>query len=671
VHTHENASGARRGARDALLVLLAVALPYANSLGGPFVFDDPLPGTTLHFRTRPLVWASFALDRALSGAATWSDHLFNAAVHLACGLALLGVLRRALALARPAESSETRANLALAVTLLWLCHPLQTATVTYLSQRAESLAALGILGALYGFLRALDASAPRRWQALALASLAFGFLAKETAAVAPLLLLLAELALVPGEPRANLWRRWRFHALFALATAGLFLAFVAQRLFAPDSSSGFGPHESFGALGYLRTQPGVVLHYLRLAAWPAPLVFDYAWPLARELGEWLPQALVLGALLVLALVLVARRAPLGFALAAFFLLLAPSSSVVPIKDLAFEHRMYLPLAPVLVLVALGARRLCARVAPRAAWLPAALTLAGVLALALATARRNRDYASAVALWQSVVAAAPHNARAHNNLAAALLDEDRIDEAEPELARALELAPATSALERNLARIAAARGELEPAMAHLERAIALQDSAAAQSDLALLLRATDRAAESEPHLVRALELEPKRVQDRLELGRLLLMEGRAAEALAQLVQAADAPPDTAEKRLLLGQALASLGRGAEALDAFRRAAALDPASVEAREGAARLLDAKTGASADERREALALAEAANALCSPHRADVLETLANAHAALGEFEAAIAALEEALTLPGPQKSAPLAARLRARLDELRARH
>src|SRR5262245_57914364 len=84
-------------AAQALALALLVAACYANSLAVPFLLDDPRPGVPLDYSTRPLVQASFALNRALSGAATWSYHLFNALVHLASGLLLWGVLRRALA----------------------------------------------------------------------------------------------------------------------------------------------------------------------------------------------------------------------------------------------------------------------------------------------------------------------------------------------------------------------------------------------------------------------------------------------------------------------------------------------------------------------------------------------------------------------------------------------
>src|SRR5207253_1658209 len=101
---------------------------------------------------------------------------------------------------------------------------------------------------------------------------------------------------------------------------------------------------------YLRTQAAVVVHYLRLAIVPSPLVFDYGWPQARSLAEVVPQAACLLALAVLTVVALWRRHPLGFLGAWFFIILAPTSSVLPITtEVASEHRMYLPSAAVIVL----------------------------------------------------------------------------------------------------------------------------------------------------------------------------------------------------------------------------------------------------------------------------------------------------------------------------------
>src|SRR6185436_5447511 len=123
-----------------LVLSLAVILGYANSLRVPFLLDDPRPTDVISLSRRPLMWSSFALNRAFGAEILWQYHAFNALVHLFSGLALYGVLRRGCALAAPALAARTRDRLPFATSLLWLVHPLETAAITYISQRGEAMA---------------------------------------------------------------------------------------------------------------------------------------------------------------------------------------------------------------------------------------------------------------------------------------------------------------------------------------------------------------------------------------------------------------------------------------------------------------------------------------------------------------------------------------------------
>jgi hypothetical protein len=193
---------------------------------------------------------------------------------------------------------------------------------------------------------------------------------------------------------------------------------------------------------YAATQFGVIFHYLRLVVWPSPLVLDYGWPIATKLsGVVLP---AIGVLVLLGLTVwgLSRNAKLGFLGAAFFLILAPTSSVVPIRDAAFEHRMYLPLACVLTLVVLSAFALIRRrpkdlsgtpstedgtsdagdspavnrapIEAAAARILIASALIGV-AFGATTFARNRDYRTEISIWQDAVKKRPGNWRAHDVL----------------------------------------------------------------------------------------------------------------------------------------------------------------------------------------------------------------------------------------------------------------
>src|SRR5688572_13599446 len=186
-------------------LVIATGLAYSNSLHGPFVFDDirtiaenasirsfstalfpPANGMTTS--GRPLVNVTFGVNHALSGTNVEGYHVTNVLIHGLAAVTLFGLVRRTLSLLEPRRST----SIALATALLWCLHPLTTAAVTYVVQRAESLCALFVLLTLYTFVRARSATterAHRRWLFTSVVACAAGMACKEAMVVTPLLVL--------------------------------------------------------------------------------------------------------------------------------------------------------------------------------------------------------------------------------------------------------------------------------------------------------------------------------------------------------------------------------------------------------------------------------------------------------------------------------------------------
>lgn len=609
------------------LVLVTVAA-WSNSLRGPFVFDDvpsiventsirswgaallPPPESTT--TGRPLTNLSFAVNFAIRGFGVYGFHAINLAIHAAAALLLFGSARRLMGTPRLRESfGEAATGWAAALAALWLVHPLQTAAVTAIVQRAESLAGFFYLLTVYCGIRAMETPGDRRWSVAAVGSCLLGVACKETVVTAPLAVLLVDRTFFAADARAALGRRrWLYLGLVA---SWLPLGWLVADASGRSGTAGFGTSVAWS--DYALTQIEAIGRYLRTTFWPARQVFDYG----THLATWSPRlaaatagVLVLGAVAVLG---TWRRWVTGFCVAWFLLGLAPTSLVPVATQTIAEHRMYLPLAGVMAVVVGGLRWL-----PRRAGLAVAGLLVGVLAVA--TQRRNEAYQQEVTLWRSSIAAFPANARAHHNLADALAAAGDPATALAHYEAALALEPGNPEMHNNHASALAQTGAIGAAIAAYGRAAELAPLAPKpRYNLGLLLAATGRLEEAAAELGRAVELEPKNGLFRgnlanvwLQLGRpdeaarqyeeslrldptlptthynyagLLVRLGRAAEAEAHYRTAVERAPDYVNAWVGLGQLLARAGRNAEAVAAFREVRRLQPDSAVARAALAEL------------------------------------------------------------------------------------
>jgi tetratricopeptide (TPR) repeat protein len=531
----------------ALLVIGGAALlAYANSLHGPFVFDDessittnptirklwpltePLspPLTNVTAQGRPILNLSLAVNYALGGVAVEGYHAVNLLIHALAGMVLFGVVRRTLA----AEAGAT--GLALAVAVLWVVHPLQTESVTYVIQRAESLMGLFYLLTVYCFVRGTEAGGGgARWLGLAVGACALGMATKEVMATAPLMVLFYDRTFVAASFADALRRRWAFYA-------ALFGTWVLLGWLVLQGGGNRGGSVGFGAgiepWAYWLTQFKAVAVYLRLTIWPAPLVFEYGTFWVNGAGDIVIEALLVLGLLVVTIRGLWRRTALGFAGAWFFGILAPTSLAPGTTQMIVEHRMYLPLAAVLAVAVVGVYRRVGERGRGAVW-------AGSAAVALLwggmTIGRNADYRTDIALWSDTVAKRPANPLAHFMLAGALERAGEVPRALESYAEALRLKPNFSVGHENYG--------------------------------ALLLK-LGRRAEAITHFEEALRLQPAFPDAHMNLGNALVAEGRAGDAVRHLAEAVRLAPEFAEMHYNLANALSAAGRTAEAVAAYEAA-----------------------------------------------------------------------------------------------------
>lgn len=600
----------------ALMLVIAVVLAYANVLPGPFVFDDrlailgnasirtlaafpgpldtPAGGSTVS--GRPVVNFSLALNYAIGGTHPWSYHLFNVALHAAVAVLLLGVLRHVLVHAHVRRSSDPsspvpgrdRSWLAFVLALLWALHPLQTAAVSYVVQRAEVLAALFGLATLVAVIRDAESDGgSARWKVVAVLASFAAAACKETAVAFPLVVLLYDRTFLAGSFGEAIRRRPGVYAGLAASWILILVLVLGSGL----RGGTVGADGGIATWHYLLTQMEAIVRYIGLVFWPSSLVFDYGTGVVRSPAAVVPQALVVfGLITATVLAWLRGYGAAGFAGAAFFLLLAPSSSVIPIATQTIaEHRMYLPSAVVLVTAGWGLWRVGAR------WAPAVLVVVAVAAGG-ATVFRNQIYRSEVDLWRDTVAKRASNPRAHANLGAALLDAGRTEEAIAAFQTAVRMWPEEATFYASLSMAQFRAGRSAEAYAAGEQAATL-DPASVEArvhaaNAALRTGQLDRAIE---HAQVAWEHAPEDTDVRALLTDALIQRATASARRGDLRAAAlDADeavgvsPGSAEAWFTAGNVRAAGRQLIEATEAYRRALALDAQHLGARNNLANAL-----------------------------------------------------------------------------------
>ena len=541
------------------LLVAAGILAYVNSLRGEFVMDDRTailqnptirslwpPGSVLSppvkspVTGRPLVNLSLAINYALGGLDVTSYHVFNLAFHVLSALVLFGIVRRAFL--SPALGDRWRARstgIAAAVSLLWVVHPLTSETVDYTIQRTELLMGFFFLLTFYAAIRSFEKPEQWPWLVAAVSSFALGLGCKEVIVVAPLVLLVFD-RLFWSTSVADALRRHRALYLGLAAVLFFFVLVVGTRL--RHALTGLGRRMS--PWDYALTQQGVIVHYLRLAIWPHPLVADYGgWPVVSSIKAVLPSLVVVAALVGLTVWGLVRRNPLAFLGVWFFAILAPTSSIRPIAvEIAAERRMYLPLAAVLVLVVLGIGALIRWLqAPRAVGWVVVAALA--LTLTLVTLRRNADYRTTLSFWSDVVAKRPDNARAHMWLGNHLRSQGRTAEAMQHLSKAVQIQPRNSNAQNGLGALLASQGRREEAISRYREAIRLDsDNAPAHKNLASILVLKGDLDEATVHYREAVRIDPEDPSAHYNLARALVRQGLTIEAIEHFETPLRLPPD---------------------------------------------------------------------------------------------------------------------------------
>jgi tetratricopeptide (TPR) repeat protein len=509
--------------------------------------------------------------------------------------------------------------------LLFVSHPVQTEAVTYVVQRLASLATLFCLASLLFYVKARLALQAQGWKVRAVlgfsASVAAALLAmgsKEIAFTFPLAVCLYEFLFFRGGARRRAACLVPLLLTMLVIPLNILVAPGAGGLTAGHADEVTRVVSDLSRTDYLFTELRVIVTYVRLLFLPVDQNLSYDYPVFRSL--FAPQVflslLFLLALAGLAVYLYYRSGSqergtrneergseletqkpkpesenpvfpsrldprisrlISFGILWFFLTLAVESSIIPIIDVIFEHRLYLPSVGAFIALAASCGLLGERFAGRVrGGEKMALALAALVILALASASyaRNEVWRSQESLWRDVVMKSPGKSFGYQGLGMALAERGDLSGAFANFDRALLLDPGAVETHINRGTLYARAGRYDRAIADFTRATELDPSLAeAWNNLGLAWSESGNQEKAIPSLARAVALDPDNAQAHNNLGLALARKGRSGEAIASYDRAIALKPDYARAWFNRGSACRETGRPDRASADFKAACAL--------------------------------------------------------------------------------------------------
>jgi protein O-mannosyl-transferase len=483
---------------------------YSASLAAPFVFDDfTLPFQQKYSQLflkaisgmRPFLMLTYWLNASVSSHSQLGYHLVNLLIHAVnTGLVFL-VISQLLTLSGGMRERTIRVASAVGAAV-FLIHPLQTESVSYIAGRSESLAALFVLLAYVVFLYRRHESISWLETAIVLALFALGVTTKENAVSLAGMLALTDVFWPRAFSTQGLRKNWRLYAAMAVGlVAALWEVF---RILAKAPSAGFSlPGLTWYQYGF--TQARAFFTYLRLAVIPLGQSIDHDYPVSHTVLQY-GAIFYLAALAGLIALCYAWRRRYPLACFGFFLtliLLAPTSSIVPIIDPLVERRMYLPLVGLILIACEIAKHIRIRPSTGYAVLGAMLLMFYVLCY-----QRNLLWADPYRLWAEAAQASPGKARPYANLVDQLVEERRCSLAVPYLQRAEQALPNDYLVEVAWGRTLECMGQKDAALRKLLRAAQIQPSSEVYRLIGLLYGEMGKPDEAGAALQRAVDLDPE-------------------------------------------------------------------------------------------------------------------------------------------------------------------
>ncbi len=583
-----------------LLCCLGIVI-YSNSLNNSFHFDDVssivknlniknLSKLRLiwdFWPTRFITYLSLAFNYHLHQLRVFGYHLFNLAIHL-CTTILVWWFTL-LTFATPAMKNDKitkHTNLiAFLVAAMFVSHPIQTQAVTYIVQRATSLAALFYLLSLCLYIksRALeieknDSKQSHNFYYLAsLIAASVGMFTKEIIITLPLAIVVYELCFLKMRAGLN-WRKILPFFIISLTIPLTMLVTKSVNFGEMRRVSEYSYSPNISPWSYLLTQFRVIITYLRLLFIPLNQNLDYDYPIAKTLLEpaTFVSFLFLVVILIIAIRIFYRYRLVSFAIFWFFLILLLESSIFPIQDVIFEHRLYLPMLGysiflISVMYYLFKNRNIGII----------ILILITSGYAILTYGRNFAWQDDLILCKDILRKSPRKPRSYVHLGNAYTQKKMYSQAIDSLIKAIEIAPNYSDAYYNLGAVYYEKGDFDKAIFYLSKAIQIDPV----DFEAYYYRGASFSYKKEygkaiSDFSQALHINPKYIASYGALANAYNAINKNNEAIILYNKAISVNPDIVELYIYAAVFHGNIGNHKEAIDLCKKAIKIKPNSSDA-------------------------------------------------------------------------------------------
>ena len=570
------------------IIFIACLAVYSNSYLSSFHFDDEVSiirnAAIRHVEDAKAVWDfwptrfltnySFAVNYALGALNVVGYHIFNVLIHLFA--ALFAWWLALLTLNTPALKDDSikgqAAVLALFVGLIFAVHPLQTQAVTYIVQRATALAALFYLATLSLYVKARLSEKGWGYYSGALAAAICASFSKETVVTLPFMIILYEFVFMRPEKKIS-WARIAPFLAIAMLIPGIALLTKSFDLTSMRRVAEEPPAAT--SLQYLFTQFRVLINYIRLLFIPIPQ--NVAYEVAPERSFFTVPIAVsfsyLAAVLTGGLVLFKKYRLISFCIFWFFLTLIPESSIFPIRDLMFEHRLYLPMFGYGLLIASLAYYLIGRKNTRI--MVTALICITLFYSALAFTR-NFVWKDEISLWNDVIKKSPESAGAYSSRGNAYAAKGDIDQAIADYDRAIMLDPEFVDVYNNRANAYKKKGDMPKAIADYVKVLQFNPfHVPGLYNLGVTFMEEKDYDKAIDLFTKAIQLDPRMAESYNGRGNCYIQKGDIDRAIPDFENAVQYNPHLLAARFMLGISYTRKSDFEKAITAFTDLIRIEP------------------------------------------------------------------------------------------------